>query len=339
MKKTLIAKDIFLYTAPTQVRLNACSLCQLSCPACGVRTGPVREGALTEGYLRAKNFVSFLNSNPQINTVGLAFSGEIFLNPELKDIVKYAFEKKVALTAWTGVNLNDISDEMCENLVKYQFRGLKVSIDGTDDKVYAIYRRGGSFSRVIENIKKINFYKKTYKSEFPALVWQFIPFGHNEHQIVSARRMAMSLGMGFRVQLNASPVYSPVKDRDLVRRAGGLGCATRREFMQTHGKAFVLPCYQLWTVPQIDWDGKLLGCCNNLFVGLGNVFRQGLAEIMKGKRYVETKKAVLGVRKPTKSIPCYWCPVYTEAVPPRMRIRSTVESLMQKKEDLEQVNT
>src|SRR4051812_37067238 len=130
--------DLLSYVPPTVVRLSACSACQLACPACDPHTRPEKKnGVLGWGYLRAKDFAAFIRSNPSVKTIELAHSGEIFLNPELGLIVKDAFEQKVALTARTGVNLNKVSPQMCEDLVKYQFQFIRVAIDGADDESYA----------------------------------------------------------------------------------------------------------------------------------------------------------------------------------------------------------
>lgn len=324
----LSIKQLLSYSIPTSVRLCACSLCQLSCPACDTHFELDKKNVLGRGYLRAKDFRRFVDNNPQVKEIELSHSGEIFLNPELEDIIRYAFEKDVALTAGTGVNLNNISRRMCESLVKYNFKLMKVSIDGANEKIYAMYRKGGSYSRVIENIKLINHFKKVYKSNFPIMQWQFIPFGHNEHQISLARKKATVLGMDFVLKLNAKPNFSPLKNIELVRKQTGLQAVTREEYKKEHGNVFALSCHELWTAPQINWDGKLLGCCSNLFVDMGNVFKSGLPKLLKSQRYLHTKQVVLGLKVPSKNIPCYWCLPYTEEATKQEIVRSTVTALL-----------
>ena len=319
--------DLFSFVAPTIVRLSACSACQLSCPACEPHTRPEKKnGVLGWGYLRAKDFSAFIRSNPSIKSIELSHSGEIFLNPELGLIIKDAFEQKVALTAWTGVNLNKISEQMCEDLVKYRFQGIKVAIDGADPQTYAEYRQGGNFADVINNIKKINFYKEKYNSSLPELVWQFIPFSHNEHQILTAKRMAQELKMSFKVKLNARVDYAPVKNKELVRQLSGSNSATREEFSDQYAMSVGLSCHELWTKPQINWDGTMTGCCANYFGGLGNVFQDGLETVMKAKSYIDMKKTVMGTIVPNEDTPCRQCPIMTE-IPATERIRSTLKSL------------
>jgi MoaA/NifB/PqqE/SkfB family radical SAM enzyme len=130
--------------------------------------------------------------------------------------MKYADEHDVILTADNGTNLNTVSDEVLEGLVKYRFRSICCSIDGASNDTFPIYRVNGRFDRVIENLKKINHYKKVYNSVFPYLNWQFIVFGHNEHEIETARNTANNLNMTFSIKLNYSS-FSPIKNYDFVK--------------------------------------------------------------------------------------------------------------------------
>lgn len=322
-------KELLSYIPPNTVRLSACSACQLSCPACEPHTLPKKKnGVLGWGYLRAKDFVAFIRNNPTIKRIELSHSGEIFLNPELSVIIKDAFEQGVALTAWTGVNLNKVSEQMCEDLVKYRFGGIKVAIDGADEKTYAIYRQGGKFADVIQNVKRINFYKEKHQSPFPYLQWQFIPFSHNEHQILEAKKMAQELNMSFKVKLNARADFAPVKNKELIRQLTVSNSATREEHQDQHGTSVGISCDNLWLGPQINWNGMMTGCCANLFLNVGNVFEEGLETVMKSERFIEMKKAVLGLSIPGKDIPCSQCPVYLSDVPADVRIRSTLKSLV-----------
>ncbi len=271
--------------------------------------------------------MAFIRKNPEVKMIELSHSGEIFLNPELGIIIKEAFGRGVALTAWTGVNLNKVSEQMCKDLVKYQFQGIKVAIDGTDQQTYVQYRQGGNFREVIDNIKRINFYKEKYSSPFPELEWQFIPFSHNEHQILAAKEMAQELKMRFRIKLNARADYAPVKNKDFLRQVTVSHSATREEYQEQYGTSVGLSCHELWTSPQINWDGSMTGCCANLFGSMGNVFEEGLETVMKSGRYITMKKVVMGISAASNDIPCSQCPIYLSEVPPTERVRSTLRSL------------
>jgi len=252
------------------VRIEASSLCQLKCPLCPNTKGDTKK-VIGHGYLKFSNFKKFVDENRWIKNIELSNWGEIFLNPELKDIIKYGYVKKVNLTAFNGVNLNTASEDVLEDLVKYKFKLISVSIDGCSNGTYSIYRKGGDFNRVISNVEKINYYKRRHGSAFPYLVWQFVIFGHNEHEINEARRRAGELNMSFNVVFNAlSDTYSSIKNKELVYKETGV--SSIEEHKNKFGVIYDRHCLQLWSAPQINWDGKLLGCCVNQWGDYGNVF-------------------------------------------------------------------
>lgn len=115
-----------------RIRLEASSKCQLKCPLCMTGTGETKTGdkPIGWGHLKFADFQKFILENPQIQEIELSNYGEIFLNPEILDIIQFAFERKVSLSALNGVNLNHLKEEVAEALVKYQFGKIKVSIDG-----------------------------------------------------------------------------------------------------------------------------------------------------------------------------------------------------------------
>lgn len=298
------------------VRIDASSICQLKCAACVRMCADSKDAfgrGIGQGYLRFENFRKFVDGNPWIRKIEFSNWGEIFLNPELKEIIAYADGKNISLTANNGVNLNTASEEILECLVKHRFRSMSVSLDGASNETYEIYRAGGNFGRVIENIKKINGYKQKYNSGYPELQWQFIIFGHNEHELPAARRMAGELKMSFRPKLNAQnwdPAYAPVKNREFVMKEIGQGIASVREFEEKYERNYENPCHQLWIDPQINWDGRFLGCCLNIYSDFGNVFESGLTECLKSEKYGYAKQMLLGKRKPRNDIVCTGCPKF-----------------------------
>ncbi|MCK5612364.1 radical SAM protein [Candidatus Pacearchaeota archaeon] len=294
---------------PKKIRVEASSICQLRCPSCPT-TNKLTLPVVGSGFLKFSNFQKILNDNPWIIEVELANLGEIFLNPELLKIIKYAYECGVALTANVGVNLNNVNKDVIEGLVKYKFRVINCAIDGASNETYKQYRVGGNYDVVIENIKKINFFKKKYKSKYPMLTWKFVAFGHNEHEILIAERLAEELDMDFDLQISFDPDFSPVQNQDLVRKK--VGVASRQEYKEKHGAHYMQRiCNQLWEKPQINWDGKILGCCRNIIRDYGgNAFTDGLFECLNSERITYARDMVRGLQNERDDIPCIDCSIY-----------------------------
>jgi hypothetical protein len=64
------------------------------------------------------------------------------------------------------------------------------SIDGATQDSYEKYRRGGNLELIIKNLELILKIKKELKSTTPHIVWRFLVFKHNEHEIELAKHIA-----------------------------------------------------------------------------------------------------------------------------------------------------
>jgi hypothetical protein len=70
-------------------------------------------------------------------------------------------------------------------------------------------------------------------------------------------------------------------------------------------------CYQLWEEPQINWDGKILGCARNFWGDFGgNAFADGLGASLNTEQLSSAKQMLRGQRAALPNIPCSRCDVY-----------------------------
>lgn len=301
---------------PRFVRLDASTVCQLKCPSCPTTSGATGE-KLGVGYLKFDDFKKFIRRNSHVSHIELSNWGEIFLNKELIRILAYAYRRNVCLYVANGANMNTIQEDVLEALVKYKLRRIVCSIDGASQQTYVQYRIKGDFNRVMENIKAINRWKVKYRSSYPHLTWQFVAFGHNEHEIIKAREMAKALGMNFFLKLSWADLYdlpdfSPVQNKELVGKETGLGVSSRKEYLAKYGRDYVehTCCWDLWNAPQINYDGRILGCPINYWEDYGNVFEDGLDACLNGEKMGYARAMLMGQREAKEGIPCTACKVY-----------------------------
>jgi hypothetical protein len=266
------------------------------------------------GYLKFKNFKDLIDNNPQITRIEFDNYGELFLNPDLVSIIKYAYDKKIIVSCGAGVNMNSVNPDVLESLVKYRFYFLNCSIDGATQDIYKIYRKGGNFETVINNIKVINSFKEKYRTKYPILRWQFIVFGHNEHELPLARKMAKVLNMDFYPKTNWNSEYSPIMDKKFVKAETGWNILTRENYKEATGKNFVRhTCLALWHSPRISWDGRVTGCCWNVWSDFGgNAFTDGYIDCINSDKIQYAKKMILGLVKPHPDIPCSSCEIFKD---------------------------
>lgn len=303
---------------PKKIRLDICTLCQLNCPRCIMRMDEENIKKLWGGYgyVSFDTYKKFIDKHPFLKEIELSNHGEIFLNPDLEKIIKYSYDKGITLTAYTGVNLNTLSDSVAEALVKYKFQRIVVSIDGASQDTYKIYRVGGDFDTVINNIKKINKFKEQYNSKYPLLTYKFILFGHNQHEIEKARALAKELNMKMNFDLNAVPDYSPVVNREKVFAEAGLKPENinYENYFHVYSKKNLRRyfCYNLFHQPQFDWNGRLFGCCIPYREGFGgNVFKDGMLKTLNNEKVLYAKLMLSDLSvEPRRDVPCGECTLY-----------------------------
>jgi MoaA/NifB/PqqE/SkfB family radical SAM enzyme len=117
MQKLTLISLINSQIKPRGIRLEAATVCQLKCPSCETAQGITHE-KLGSGFLKLKDFEKLVDENTWVSTIELSNWGEIFLNPDLSDIIQYAYENNVALRASNGVNLNTVKEKILEDLVQ-----------------------------------------------------------------------------------------------------------------------------------------------------------------------------------------------------------------------------
>lgn len=286
------------YPPARSARLDISTHCQLKCPSCPTASGQI--GAeLGSGFMPADQFEHFMRDNSQIAHIELSNWGEALLNPDFTSITEYAYNHNVALTIGNGVNLNTAKQEALESLVRNKVRMVTCSIDGASQEIYAQYRKGGILERVIANIKAINEYKAQYRSRFPILLWQFVVFDHNRHEIPAAQRMARELGMEFFAKISWDSNLAPAD-------------VSKESYQEKTGKAYMQGyiCKQLFSSPQINWDGRLLGCCVNSWGNFGNVFETPLATLWNQESITHARQMLLGKAQAKQDIPCSSCDIY-----------------------------
>lgn len=281
---------------PNNVTIDASTFCQLRCPPCSSTRGVYERSLVGRGNLEVQDFTRFLDAHPHISAVDLANSGEMFLNPNLAEIIRVADERGVKLSASGGVNFNTASEEVLEELVRHQFAAISVSIDGASQETYSQYRIRGDFDRVIANIRKINGYKKRLGLKKPQLCWKFVVFPHNTHEIEKAEEMAAELGMSFWT----TPDYQG-SCQDYWEQ--------HRKPHKRDGEGIHSFCKALFDHPFINWDGRLLGCCVNGTTDYGNAFESGLEACMRGEKYQYALAFVQGKADPRNDIMCSRCKI------------------------------
>ena len=295
---------------PYEWEIDTTNICQLKCPLCHTGLGTVNR---PKGVM---HFDLYKKTIDEIKDYCILLSlyswGEPFLNKEIDKYVSYANQANI--TTMISSNLNKpLTPEMAEKLIHSGLDVLIISIDGTTQEVYEVYRVGGQLERVLDNVKLLVQKKRELRSKTPYLEWQFIVMRQNEHQVAEARVMARELGVAGIV---VKRVDFPHGEADTEVARQWLPQSSKRD------QPFVKPyhengqrCWRLWRSGVVNWDGGYAPCCylTDASDDFGDVKTHSIREIWNNEHYATARGLFKDGFVPEAYVGCLDCNVYLES--------------------------
>jgi MoaA/NifB/PqqE/SkfB family radical SAM enzyme len=183
------------------------SYCQAKCPSCP-RTDPNKEGYPKAAWLPLvhvdfKNWTNVLQGQDwkDHTFVFCGEHGDPMMHPDITDFVKYGYDNANIIHIHTNGGLRQPAwyTEMAELYGKKLF--ITFSIDGLSQKTSEKYRIGVNWKRSWDNM--IAFRNQLEKEDrLGKLVWDYIVFEHNWHEIPDVVKQAKELDIRLRMKLN-----------------------------------------------------------------------------------------------------------------------------------------
>jgi radical SAM protein with 4Fe4S-binding SPASM domain len=224
--------------------------------------------------------------------------GEPLLNKDIYSMIQYVKQKhiKVILSS----NLNILRDKDAEALVNSGLDELIVSLDGVTPESYEKYRKGGNYRKVIKNIEMLVRKKEEMKSNKPKIIWQFLVFKHNVHEVPKVKMMGKQLKVDDVVIVSAQlggPGQTPyLGDRNAAESASKWLVPDKRfkgEFDYFSNPDYLSrkKCYFLWKTVTINWDGSVSPCCcvYEPSTDFGNVKEERIDQIWNNDLYMRSR--------------------------------------------------
>ena len=184
MRMNIRFKRNIVFNYPVAAYMEPTLFCNLRCPACptGLRLGLRPSVSIDEELFKS----AIDEVGDYIFTLNLYNWGEPLLHKKTPEFIRYAKAKDIQIQLSTNLSFK-LTDAYVENLVKSGLDRLIVSIDGASAETYERYRVGGDFNLVLENMRRIRETRERLGVQTPKIVWQFLVFKHNEHEIEQAR--------------------------------------------------------------------------------------------------------------------------------------------------------
>ena len=184
-----------LLSHPAQLTVDPANACQLACPGCVHSENKAYRGVYDwpSTILSLDTYDAWLaRLGPFAFCATLYNWGEPLLNKRFAEIVGRSKEYLLYTIASTNLSipLNNADAIVASGLDR-----MTLSIDGTSQEIYGRYRRKGDLDLVFKNVCALVAAKKRAGSRTPYLVWQFLTFEHNQHQVQDAMRLGRELGI------------------------------------------------------------------------------------------------------------------------------------------------
>jgi radical SAM protein with 4Fe4S-binding SPASM domain len=276
---------------PFSVSIEPTTSCNLRCPQCpsGLREFTRPTGMLEQNFF--EHTIAQLRKS--LHSLTFYFQGEPYLNPGFLKMVKFAAESNIYTI--TSTNAHYLDEKNSAETVKSKLDKLIISVDGITQEVYQQYRIGGNINKVIEGTKEILKQKKLLGSLTPHVVWQFVVFKPNEHQVEAVKKLGRELGVD-EVKIKTAQIYDFENGSELIPstekysryRKNGKGQYEIRNKLLNQ-------CWRMWQGCVITWDGKVVPCCfdKDAKFKLGNLEIESFSSVWYSKEYDQFRSSIL----------------------------------------------
>ncbi len=238
-----------------------------------------RDGGFSDTDLYEKIFNQIASTTYLLTIHGW---GEPLMHKNLSEIIRLANKNKICTVVTTNGSL--LNNNVSKELISSKLDCLIFSIDGITDESYQLYRRGGKYESVINNMKELITLKKEMGSSTPFVEWQFLVFKHNEHEIEAAKSIACDIGVDNLVFL---PAYTEDETFD----------ATNPKYRLPKASPLSKPsdCKHLWSTLTFHWNGIVVPCCYDYpeLVSYGNLYTETIDELWNNKYFQQSRNLVI----------------------------------------------
>jgi radical SAM protein with 4Fe4S-binding SPASM domain len=288
-------KKSYQFGMPVFVSMEPTTSCNLRCPQC---PSGLREFTRETGKLEREFFEKTIPQlSKHLHSLTFYFQGEPYLNRDFLGMVRIAADLNVFTI--TSTNAHYLDTETAKKTVESGLDKLIISIDGTTQESYAAYRVGGQLHKVIEGTKAVLEQKRLLKSSTPHVVWQFVVFAHNEHQVKEVKKLGRQLGVN-EIKIKTAQIYDFEGGNEFIPS----DIKYSRYNKSDDGKykirnRLLNHCWRMWQGCVITWDGKVVPCCFDKDAShrLGNLNTQTFKDVWLSEPYTKFRQTILGSRK------------------------------------------
>jgi len=270
---------------PKTFQVETVAGCNLKCPECAVGADIITH--------RKKGFMSFDEFKviadkirPFCEYLFLHIWGEPLLNKDIFKIIQYA-------SAFTKTNIstngNCLTEAKAEKLILSGVTDIIVSIDGVSQDVYEKYRKGGSVTKALWSLAKLQELNIKY-SKNVNIYPQYLVFKHNQHEMDMFTEFCQSIGL-------SSTFKAPyIRSNSIFENSDNLKYV-RPSYHDIASVKHVMSekCNNSRAVFTVLLDGSCVICCidHDGATNYGNIYQQDVLNIWNSPKYRKDRFDIL----------------------------------------------
>ena len=298
---------------PVIAQIEPTSECNLKCEMC------IRDKiGVPIGSMSFENFKIVLDKLDSLFKIHFSGQGEVFLNPEWFEMIKYANSRGATVFFTTNGTL--LTKSVIEKICELDIGEIGISIDSVSKEKYEKIRKNANFEKVLENV--FNLVKELKKSGKKTIVsTSAVIMKDNIKEIPEFVGLANRLGIkkvGFQSMLGKLD-YTDKYDKN-VREQTEIDykelknkIKEAKKIAENNGITLIFDeekspgCIWPWRSIYITWEGFVTPCCKILNYRkpyFGNILNDDFWKIWNGKMYQAYRKLL---KKRLPPIGCRGC--------------------------------
>ena len=247
------------------LELELTSRCNAACPQCPRQMNKYVAGLDHKRELTLENLKSWIPKETLNSLKEVIFKGtfsEPLMSKNIEEIISWiSSETSASIKIHTNGSLRDNNfwTWLGKNLPKNS--NVIFALDGLED-THHLYRVNTNFTKIIENAK-------TFINNGGTASWQFIVFKHNEHQLDSAKKIAISMGFSEFLTIYSDRFTDEVQEYTIKKEKIKLEKSENSLTSKEMDKAAIESIVERKVICQslknkeifINWDGEVFPCC------------------------------------------------------------------------------
>ncbi len=270
---------------PSTLIVEPTNYCNLQCSYCpqGIYKDTNKKSR-EKGFMNLNTFNTIINkTNLCIRNISLYLHGEPFLNSDLPEFARIAYQNKISIAIYTNGLI--VNEDIFRETLKWFPKLITISADLLSETTYNRFKKEAYYDKAVDKVKRISEISLETKSK-TKLILRSIYAGEDKDEVNNFLNYWFKIPRLSTIQFTNPFVWPGERNADFLANK--------------ITKAGYYMCPQVWGPISIAWDGTAYHCSYD-YCGkypIGNINDNSFKEILNSRESVYFRKMhILGKRQ------------------------------------------